>query len=87
MDWNTTRKTPKEIVDRIGNIANRSDIQDTKDIQVKEIREYAASELEKFALALSSIALLDGDDPTFNYIVGEVAQTILARSQAIREGQ
>lgn len=47
--WNTLRSTPEDIVARIGNIANRSDINETQAIQALEIRGYAAHELEKIA--------------------------------------
>lgn len=86
-NWEDTRTTPEEIVDRLGNIANRSDINDTKRLQVKEIREYAANQLEHMANGLVDIKNLDDNDQVFNYTVGMIAQSLIARAQAIREGQ
>lgn len=87
ISWNEMRKTPEAIVDRIANIANRSDIRDAQELQVLEIREYAAFELDKIAGALIEMSSIDDDDQVFNYAVKKIAQVIHKRANSIREGK
>lgn len=87
MNWEDLRTTPEEIVDRLGSIANRQDIRDTKEIQVREIREYAAKELDRVAEGIIDMANLDETDKVQDYLLRTLAHTIHGRANDIREGR
>ncbi len=86
-DFDKIRTTPEGIVSRIGNIANRSDIKYVQELQIKEIREYAASELDNLATNLSEVGELDQDDKIFNFVVKKIATIMHKRANLIREGK
>lgn len=79
-------KTPEEIVQLIGNIANRSDIREVQERQIKEFREYAAKMFdfeakfcEERAHSCKDLILID-----FFYAAAERARS---RAMLIRQGK
>lgn len=83
-DFSTPSDTPEEIVALIGNIANRSDVREVQERQIKEIREYAAGEIFKLADHFND--MIDGSDvrdEIVNHVLWSVYEKLRDRANEL----
>jgi len=78
---------PEEIVSLIINLTNRPEIRIIQEQQVREIRAYAANELDMLADAIVHAKDVDGLSDSTEGVLDMIVSRVRARANDIRNGK